>query len=133
MKKLNSKRFGQYYLYQHNMSTSVLPSISDLHLNTINGVLGNVSQSDLNEFSSPQQKVQAHLQYVLNIVRIHLNILRNITGLILNLQLECGQLAPTNLTTSQRQNRNDCINTLRVYMNTGVFPHQFEVCTKNRR
>jgi hypothetical protein len=56
------------------MSTSVLPSINDLHLNTINGVLGDVSQSGLNEFSSPQQKVQAHLQFVLNIVRTNFHI-----------------------------------------------------------
>lgn len=56
------------------MSTSVLLSINDLHLNTINGVLGDVSQSGLNEFSSPQQKVQAHLQYVLDIVRTNFHI-----------------------------------------------------------
>ncbi len=60
------------------MSTAVLsftPSITDLHLNTINGVLGNVSQTDLNEFSSPQQRVQTHLKYVLNIVSTKFRIL----------------------------------------------------------
>jgi hypothetical protein len=93
-----------------NMSTSVLPftpSINDLHLNTINGVLGNVSQSHLNEYSSPQQRVQAHLQYVLNI-------------------LESGQFAPTGLTASQKQKRSECTDILRAYMNAGIFPHQFE-------
>eukprot|EP00029_Vermamoeba_vermiformis_P013713 TRINITY_DN8635_c0_g1_i1.p1 TRINITY_DN8635_c0_g1~~TRINITY_DN8635_c0_g1_i1.p1 ORF type:complete len:274 (-),score=35.17 TRINITY_DN8635_c0_g1_i1:123-944(-) len=92
------------------MSTSVLaftPSINDLHLNTINGVLGDVSQSHLNEYSSPQQRVQAHLQYVLNI-------------------LESGQFAPASLTASQKQKRSECINILRAYMNAGIFPHQFE-------
>jgi hypothetical protein len=44
-----------------------------------------------------------------------------------NFQLESGRLAPASLTPSQKQNRNECMNILRVYMNAGVFPHQFEV------
>ncbi len=58
------------------MSASVLPftpSISEVHLNTINGVLGNVSQTR-SDYSSPQKQVQAHLEYVLYIVSIKFQV-----------------------------------------------------------
>jgi len=112
------------------MSTSVLPftpSINNVHLNTINGVLGNASQTRISECASPQQQVQAHLEYVLNIVSINFKQKQLFWNLIPFFQLASNQFAPSHLNSAQQQERSKCIDILHAYKDLGLFPHQFEV------
>jgi hypothetical protein len=114
------------------MSTSVLPftpSINDLHFNTINGVLGNASQSHVSENATLIEKVQAHLNYVLKIVSSEFHITYFRRFIFKFFQLESGQFAPTGLTESQKQNRASNIALLHTYAFFLTFPRQFSVCT----
>lgn len=66
------------------MASTVLielrPSLDKVHFNTINGAIGDISQTGLDESASPTDCIKAHLKLVISLVIILSLIIRIFLG-----------------------------------------------------